>query len=504
MNIASSVIHTSLVSGEVDLYPEYTGTGLLSILQMDLITDPNEVYETVRNAYEEQFGITWLDYAPANDGQGIFVSRRVSDEYGIRTISDLQANASEIRFASQGEFDEREDGIPGLEKVYGPFAWKSSRVYDNGLKYQVVENDEADAAPAYTTEGRLVETDKFVLLEDDKQVWPPYNIAPVVRGFGINHSEIFTRKGLSPGVSFPRILGIECVGEIAETTDPLRLPAGQKVISIMGEMGRAFDGGYAEYALLPNEQICPVETDLDWKTLAALPETYYTAYGSLLNLRIGDIKTDSETDCKTNVKTGSQTDHKTEIKTDSETGSKTGETGIRTPRILVRGATSGVGVAFLRLLKGRWSELHVSGSTRSMKKEAQLREAGFDEVILDADGVLQTDRQFDRVLELIGPATLRDTFSHVVEGGIVCSTGQLGGQWTLNDFDPIFDLPANGYLTSFYSGNVDPARLQSLLDYVRTYGIDPAPERVFSLPQVPEAHAFLESAHSFGKVIVVI
>ena len=81
-----------------------------------------------------------------------------------------------------------------------------------------------------------------------------------VRGFGINHSEIFTRNGLSPGVSFPRILGIECVGEIAETTDPLRLPAGQKVISIMGEMGRAFDGGYAEYALLPNEQICPVET----------------------------------------------------------------------------------------------------------------------------------------------------------------------------------------------------------------------------------------------------
>ena len=170
----------------------------------------------------------------------------------------------------------------------------------------------------------------------------------------------------------------------------------------------------------------------------------------------------------------------------------------------MRGASSGVGVAFLRLLKGRWPELHVAGSTRSMKKEAQLREAGFDEVILDADGVLQTDQKFDHVLELIGPATLRDTFSHVAEGGIVCSTGQLGGQWTLNDFDPIFELPANSYLTSFYSGNVDAARLQSLLDYVRTYGIDPAPARVFSLPQVAEAHAWLESAHSFGKVIVVI
>lgn len=302
-----------------------------------------------------------------------------------------------------------------------------------------------------------------------------------VRGFGINHSEIFTRKGLSPSVTFPRILGIECVGEIAETTDSARLPVGQKIISIMGEMGRAFDGGYAEYTLLPNEQICPVETDLDWKTLAALPETYYTAYGSLLNLRIGDSTADG--------KIGSRADSKIDS---------------RAPRILVRGATSGVGVAFLRLLKGRWPELHVSGSTRSMKKEVQLREAGFDEVILDEDGVLQTEQQFDRVLELIGPATLRDTFSHVAEGGIVCSTGQLGGQWTLNNFDPIFELPANGYLTSFYSGNVDAGRIQSLLDYVRTYGIDPAPARVFSLPQVAEAHAWLESSHSFGKVIVVI
>lgn len=181
MDIASSVIHTSIVNNEIDLYPEYTGTGLLSVLQMELLTDPQAVYDTVKAAYEEQFQLTWLDYSAANDGQGLFLSRKASDEYGITTISQLQAYAAELRFASQGEFDEREDGLPGLEKVYGPFDWKSSKVYDNGLKYQVVENDEADAAPAYTTEGRLVETDKFVLLEDDKQAWPPYNLAPVVR-----------------------------------------------------------------------------------------------------------------------------------------------------------------------------------------------------------------------------------------------------------------------------------------------------------------------------------
>jgi len=180
-DIASSVIHQSITSDEIDLYPEYTGTGLLSILQEELITDPDEVYNTVKAKYEEKFQLTWLDYAQANDGQGIFISKKVADEFSITTLSDLQANAENVRFASQGEFDEREDGIPGLEKVYGPFNWKSSKVYDNGLKYEVVENDEADAAPAYTTEGQLSQTDKFLLLEDDKQVWPPYNLAPVVR-----------------------------------------------------------------------------------------------------------------------------------------------------------------------------------------------------------------------------------------------------------------------------------------------------------------------------------
>ena len=180
-DIAGSVIHTSIVNDEIDLYPEYTGTGLISILQLDPITDPQEVYDTVKEAYEEQFSLTWLDYAQANDGQGLFISKAASDEYGILTISDLQANADKLRFASQGEFDEREDGLPGLEKIYGPFEFKSSKIYDNGLKYSIVENDEADVAPAYTTEGRLAEKDNFVLLEDDKQAWPPFNLAPVVR-----------------------------------------------------------------------------------------------------------------------------------------------------------------------------------------------------------------------------------------------------------------------------------------------------------------------------------
>jgi osmoprotectant transport system substrate-binding protein len=179
-DLASSVVHTALVSNEIDLYPEYTGTGLLSVLKLPSLTDPQKVYDTVKSEYKKQFDVVWLDYAQANDGQGIMVTRDASERYGIRNISDLQRNAENIRFASQGEFDVREDAIPGLEKIYGPFKWKSSKVYSDALKYQVLSSGEADAAPAWTTEGGLANPE-FVLLDDDKYMWPPYNIAPVVR-----------------------------------------------------------------------------------------------------------------------------------------------------------------------------------------------------------------------------------------------------------------------------------------------------------------------------------
>ncbi|MDR2602320.1 MAG: hypothetical protein LBC53_07715 [Spirochaetaceae bacterium] len=179
-DLASSVVHTAIVNNEIDIYPEYTGTGLLSVLKLPLITDPDEVYQTVKNEYEKRFNLVWLDYAKANDGQGIVITKQASDKYGILTISDLQKNAEKIRFASQGEFDAREDGIPALEKKYGPFKWASSTVYSDALKYQVLSKGEADAAPAYTTEGALT-NEAFVLLEDDLYVWPPYNIAPVAR-----------------------------------------------------------------------------------------------------------------------------------------------------------------------------------------------------------------------------------------------------------------------------------------------------------------------------------
>ena len=282
-----------------------------------------------------------------------------------------------------------------------------------------------------------------------------------IKGFGINHSEIFTREGKSLSVQFPRILGIECVGEVAQSSTPA-LAVGQKVVSIMGEMGRAFDGSYAEYVLLPNEQIYPVHTDMDWTTLAAIPETYYTAFGSLQQLRIAPQD-----------------------------------------RVLVRGAGSGVGVAFAQLLKAQFPHIVLHGSTRNPVKATRLQAVGFDEVITEADGKLQTDQRYDKILELVGPATLRDSFSHINEHGIVCNTGQLGNIWYVNDFDPIIELKNNSYLTTFYSGTVPQAKLDAKFDYIWQFNVKILIERVFTLEQVPEAHRFLQSADGFGKVVVV-
>lgn len=180
-DIAGSVIATALEKGEIDLYPEYTGTALLTVLKAEMETDPQAVYETVKKQYKKKWDLVWLDMAEAADSQALVITTKAAEQYGIKTISDLQAHASELRFASQGEFDERSDGLPALEAAYGAFDWKEHTSFNNGLKYEVLRNDEADVAPVYTTEGQLVDG-AFTLLEDDKHVWPPYNVAPVVRG----------------------------------------------------------------------------------------------------------------------------------------------------------------------------------------------------------------------------------------------------------------------------------------------------------------------------------
>ena len=181
MNIAGSLVHTALVDDEIDLYPEYTGTALLSVLKEEMNSDADTVYRTVKEAYAQQFAVTWLDSTAINNTNGLVIRKQTADEYGIKTISDLQKNADKIRVCSQGEFEYREDGIPGLSRVYGDFGFASVKVYDSGLKYHILENDEADVCPGYSTDAWLVNKDKFLYLEDDKHFWPPYYLAPIIR-----------------------------------------------------------------------------------------------------------------------------------------------------------------------------------------------------------------------------------------------------------------------------------------------------------------------------------
>ncbi len=178
--VSNAVIHEALCNGEIDLYPEYTGTALMTILGEPMMTDPQEVYDTVKDMYASRYDLDVLDMSPASDGNSLAIRKDAAEEYGIRTISDLQANADKIRFGSTSDFYEREDGMLGLEKVYGEFDFASENSFDNSLKYQVMESDEVDCVPAYTTDAQLSSGD-FVLLEDDKGLWPPYNVIPVAR-----------------------------------------------------------------------------------------------------------------------------------------------------------------------------------------------------------------------------------------------------------------------------------------------------------------------------------
>ncbi len=179
-DISSSAVHTAITNDEIDVYPEYTGTAYVSILKHTDVPSADEVYETSKKEYSSKYKLTLLDKAEANDSQALIITKKASEKYNIKTISDLQKNASKIRFVSQGEFDKRSDGIPGLETVYGKFNFKSSKVYDNSLKYTILDNDEGDVIPGGPTEGQLA-SGKYLVLEDDKNFWPAYNVVPVVR-----------------------------------------------------------------------------------------------------------------------------------------------------------------------------------------------------------------------------------------------------------------------------------------------------------------------------------
>lgn len=181
LNLGSTQIALAAMKrGDIDLYPEYTGTALIDVLHHAPVSDPREIYAIVRDAFAKTYGLDWLDASPMNDSQGIATTRAIAQRLHLRTLSDLARASSNVRLATIPEFLARPDGLPGLRKRYGGFAFASVHTYDIALKYQALLAGQADVATAFTTDG-TIETQHLVVLQDDKHLWPAYNVAPVVR-----------------------------------------------------------------------------------------------------------------------------------------------------------------------------------------------------------------------------------------------------------------------------------------------------------------------------------
>ncbi|MGH2894645.1 MAG: alcohol dehydrogenase catalytic domain-containing protein [Solirubrobacteraceae bacterium] len=291
-----------------------------------------------------------------------------------------------------------------------------------------------------------------------------------VKAFGVNESEVTTRKGESDAqVTYPRIPGIEGVGIVHEAPQDSGLHSGQQVATMMGGMGRSFDGSYAEYIVVPVGQVIPFVSDLPWEVVGALPEMFQTAYGSLttgLDLKPGQA-------------------------------------------LLIRGGTSTVGLSAATMAKDIGAT--VLSTTRRADRDGELRGVGVDHPIVDGGTIADRVHELvpegvDAALELVGCSVLPDTLQAVRAHGVVCFTGALGGEWTVPGFTP-FMIPSGVRLTS-YAGeasdlpaNVFAGQLKAIAE-----GRMKAPvAKVYhGLEQVRDAQADLEAGATPGKHVVVL
>ncbi len=288
-----------------------------------------------------------------------------------------------------------------------------------------------------------------------------------VMAFGLNRSELHTRLGLAEGVTFPRVLGIEAAG-IVDAAPGSDLSPGQQVVAMMGGMGRTFDGGYAEYTVVPRSQVIPFRSDLPWRVIGAVPETLQTAYGSLttgLDLKGGEA-------------------------------------------LLIRGGTSSVGLAAVSVAKDLGAT--VIATTRQPDRVEALTSHGVDHVVLDTGTIADQVRRIvpdgvHAALELVGTPTLRDTLRSTRVHGTVCFTGMLSNQWVVPDFYPIEYLPRGVRLTAYGGGSADlPGDvLQRHLDGLAAGSIALGPTQVHHLDEIRIAHSDMEHNRTFGKQVVL-
>jgi len=288
-----------------------------------------------------------------------------------------------------------------------------------------------------------------------------------IKAFGLNRSELFTRQGLSPDVHFPRILGIEGAG-IVEEAPGKEFQKGQAVATVMGGMGRQFDGSYAEYTCVPTKQVQAIRSELPWETIGAVPEMLQTAWGSLfkaLALKEGD-------------------------------------------HLLVRGGTTSVGLAAAAIAKKFGA--HVASTTRNHDREELLRRSGADQVFIDSGSIAAEVRKIypagvEKVLELVGTTSLKDSLLCARQGGIVCMTGMVGNKWTFEEFAPMLVIPTAVCLTTYDGGVEDFMQMpfDNLLQQIASGELPVHVGRVFHLDEIVEAHRVMEENKAGGKIVVL-
>ncbi len=177
---ATPIAHQALLNNEIDLYPEYTSTGLLTVLNLPQMSDRQQIFDTVKREYEKQFQLTWLEPAPFNNTQALAMTKQRAQELGIKTYTDLSQKAGNLAIGGPPEFLERPDGLPGLQEAYGGFRFRETRQLDPGLRYQALLNGQIDVVVAFGTDGQIGGYD-LAVLQDNRNFYPPYQAAPVIR-----------------------------------------------------------------------------------------------------------------------------------------------------------------------------------------------------------------------------------------------------------------------------------------------------------------------------------
>jgi NADPH:quinone reductase-like Zn-dependent oxidoreductase len=290
-----------------------------------------------------------------------------------------------------------------------------------------------------------------------------------IKGFGINHAEMHMRRG--EWAEAAKVSGIECVG-VVKSCPGGEFPVGAKVAALMGGLGRTINGSYAQYTRAPASNVALIEADLSWAELAAIPETYATAWTCLFrNLEIAQGQT-----------------------------------------LVIRGATSSFGQAALKLAVNAGA--NVIATTRNAARAAMLEAMGASRVEregADLSKRIAGAKRIDAVLDLVGNSTVLDSLAMLRRGGRACLAGWLGGLDPIVDFNPLLQMASGVYLTffgSFVFGTpgfaLADVPLQKIAEDVAAGRLDAKPSRVFGFDEIHEAHRVMEANEAGGKMVVVV